>query len=210
MNISFYQNLEEFLKKDLDIIIISVSILSFEKVIVDLFNNIELLKNKLIIDVLSVKKYPKQIILKHFDLDKYNIDYLATHPMFGPDSGWKNRPMVYTNIRIINENRATLFLDIFRKELCKMIPLTCDIHDNYSAKSQFITHLTGRILNELELETTPINTNGYNSLLELFDNTCNDSFDLFSGLYQYNDETKMWLNKFRKALDNIENKLNDK
>ena len=41
----------------------------------------------------------RKSISKNFEL-KYNLDYLATHPMFGPDSGWIQRPMVYNNVRI--------------------------------------------------------------------------------------------------------------
>jgi len=207
MKIDFYQSLPDFLHQKLDIIILSVSIISFEKVISSLQPYLQLLQDVLLVDVLSVKNYPKKIILNHLDLDKYNIDYLATHPMFGPDSGWIDRPMVYNRVRISNSNRVVNFLDIFKEQQCIMTPLTCDEHDKYSAKSQFITHLTGRILGNLDLEDTPINTNGYNSLLTLVDNTCNDSLDLFQGLYQYNDETKLWLTKFRQSLDLIENKL---
>lgn len=208
MKIDFYQSLPDFLNQGLDVIIISVSIISFEAVICSLKPYLELLQDKLLVDVLSVKNYPKKIILNQFDLDKYNIDYLATHPMFGPDSGWIQRPMVYNSVRITNSNRAVNFLDIFKEQQCIMTPLMCDEHDKYSAKSQFITHLTGRILGNLDLEDTPINTNGYNSLLSLVDNTCNDSLDLFQGLYHYNDETKLWLTKFRKSLDLIEKQLN--
>ena len=208
MNIEFYQSLSVFLQQEIDIIILSVSIISFEKVVISLKPHLDLLKDKLIVDVLSVKNYPQKMILNHLELDKYNIDYLATHPMFGPDSGWIKRQMVYNSVRISNTERVVEFLNIFKEQECIMTELTCDEHDKYSAKSQFITHLTGRILGNLELEETPINTNGYNSLLTLVDNTCNDSVDLFQGLYQYNDETKLWLTKFRQSLDMIENQLN--
>lgn len=83
--------------------------------------------------------------------------------------------------------------------------MTCELHDEVSAGSQFVTHLTGRILERLSLRTTPINTKvglhghcktdisfgmkpsihanvdlqGFESLLQLVDNTCADSFDLF-------------------------------
>lgn len=36
--------------------------------------------------------------------------------------------------------------------------MTCELHDEVSAGSQFVTHLTGRILERLSLRTTPINT----------------------------------------------------
>ena len=55
--------------------------------------------------------------------------------------------------------------------------------DRYAANSQFITHLVGRVLNELgpKLEQTPINTKGFESMLGLVETTCSDSFELFYG-----------------------------
>lgn len=37
-----------------------------------------------------------------------------------------------------------------------------------------------------QLEATPIDTKGFQSLLSLVDNTANDSFDLYYGLFMYN------------------------
>jgi len=67
-----------------------------------------------------------------------------------------------------------------------MVPMTCEQHDEYAAASQFVTHFTGRMLGELKdrcgLQSTPINTSGFESLLKVMSNTCNDSWDLFVAL----------------------------
>ena len=42
-----------------------------------------------------------------------------------------------------------------------------------------ITHLMGRILGQQGLTETPIDTNGFQSVLRLIDTTTADSFDLF-------------------------------
>ncbi|PHU11295.1 Arogenate dehydrogenase 1, chloroplastic [Capsicum chinense] len=47
-------------------------------------------------------------------------------------------------------------------------------------------HTMGRVLEKLDLETTPINTKGYETLLNLVENTASDSFDLYYGLFMYN------------------------
>ena len=44
----------------------------------------------------------------------------------------------------------------------------------------------GRVLEKLELESTPINTKGYETLLKLVENTTGDSFELYYGLFMYN------------------------
>jgi arogenate dehydrogenase (NADP+) len=48
-----------------------------------------------------------------------------------------------------------------------MVEMSCEEHDKYAASSQFITHTVGRVLGQLTLESTPINTKGYETLLSL-------------------------------------------
>ena len=67
-----------------------------------------------------------------------------------------------------------------------MVEMSCEEHDIQAASSQFITHTVGRMLGTMELTETTINTKGYESLLSLVNNTSNDSFDLYYGLFMYN------------------------
>ena len=53
--------------------------------------------------------------------------------------------------------------------------------------AQFITHTVGRVLGGMALASTPIDTRGFQSLLSLVDNTTHDSFDLYYGLFMYNE-----------------------
>ena len=95
-----------FLEEDLDVILIACSIVSFQPTIkkfapyiqnyIDKNNG----KGPLVVDVLSVKEHPREIMLKELPS---NCDILCTHPMFGPDSGkhgWKNLNFVYEKTRI--------------------------------------------------------------------------------------------------------------
>lgn len=75
-------DVSEFFRQDLDVIVLSVSILAFEEVLKSLPQ--ELLRGKLLVDVLSVKNHPKQVMLETLPAD---CDILCTHPMFGPESG---------------------------------------------------------------------------------------------------------------------------
>ena len=47
------------------------------------------------------------------------------------------------------------------------------------------------------------NTKGFDMLLGLIDNTERDSFELFKGLYKYNDNSKIQLDKFIDSLQKI-------
>ena len=41
------------------------------------------------------------------------------------------------------------FISIFAAEKCKMVEMSCEEHDQYAASSQFVTHLTGRMLSKV-------------------------------------------------------------
>lgn len=88
-----------------------------------------------------------------------------------------------------------------------MIEMSCELHDQYAANSQFITHLTGRILWQQNLSPTPIDTKGFQTVLNLVENTCKDSFDLFFGLYFYNSYASSQLQNIREALAQVERQL---
>jgi hypothetical protein len=82
-------NLEAFtMEDDLDVIVIAVSIVSFQDTVQDLVPHLmKRLEEKgscpLSVDVLSVKEHARDILLK---LLPEECDIMCTHPMFGPDS----------------------------------------------------------------------------------------------------------------------------
>jgi arogenate dehydrogenase (NADP+) len=255
------------LAQGLDVIVVAVSILSFDDTVrsfvshirADIENRLEggILPGPLVVDVLSVKEHPRQVLL---DLLPPECDILCTHPMFGPDSGkngWHQLNFVYERTRVdgviidptitqersfhhplgettmddpntnhdndsfvdskggihnIHENsdahiegmdRMERFLSIWEEEGCRMVAMSCREHDAYAANSQFITHLMGRILGEQGLKQTPIDTRGFESVLKLVDTTTTDSFDLFYGLYKYNQNSLDTINKLRDAMEGV-------
>ena len=89
-----------------------------------------------------------------------------------------------------------------------MAPMSCKAHDEYAANSQFITHLMGRILGKQGLSMTPIDTKGFESVLQLIDSTTADSFDLFYGLYKYNiKNSRATIAELKSAMDNVVDRL---
>lgn len=104
-------------------------------------------------------------------------------------------------------DRMERFLSIFEEEGCHMVPMSCREHDTYAANSQFITHLMGRILGSQGLEHTPIDTSGFQSVLKLVDSTTADSFDLFYGLYKYNQNSMATIVQLRSAMDDVVQRL---
>jgi len=253
-----------FIGKGLDVIVLACSIVSFEGTVKNLAPHLkDWIDNEdggngrgpLIIDVLSVKEHPRQIML---DILPKECDIMCTHPMFGPDSGgesWKDLNFVYERTRvngvlmdqqhetdaspdkIINRrsmlkgsirssrvstvhllkdetdshiegvDRMERFLSIWEEEGCNMVELSCKDHDFYAASSQFLTHLTGRILGEQGLLPTPIDTKGFENVLNLVKSTTDDSFDLFYGLYKFNDNSRNTIIKMQKSMEGVVQQL---
>ena len=91
------------------------------------------------------------------------------HPMFGPESGkhgWGGLPCVYEQVRVGDHHRAARLLALFEEEGCRMVRMSCERHDQLASASQFVTHLTGRLLAKLKLQPNPIATKGFTALLD--------------------------------------------
>jgi arogenate dehydrogenase (NADP+) len=104
-------------------------------------------------------------------------------------------------------DRMERFLSIWEEEGCHMVPMSCREHDRYASNSQFITHLMGRILGSQGLERTPIDTSGFQSVLQLVSSTTADSFELFYGLYKFNANSMETIVQLRSAMDDVVDRL---
>ncbi|KAG5229230.1 arogenate dehydrogenase [Salix suchowensis] len=183
LGVTFYNNPDDLFESHPEVVILCTSILSTEKVLQTLpFQRLK--RSTLFVDVLS-------------------FDILCTHPMFGPESGknsWAGLPFVYDKLGL-------RFLDVFAKEGCRMVEMTCAEHDRHAAGSQFVTHTMGRVLERFGLESSPINTKGYDTLLDLVEVTAGDSFELYYGLFMYNKNAMEQLERLDMAFEAIKKEL---
>lgn len=207
----YVRDANALLDTDPDVVVLCTSIMSLSAVLCRF--PVDRLAGRLVCDVLSVKMYPKGLLL---EVLPESADIVCTHPMFGPESAkesWAGLPFVYDVARLNKQTveqstaRCEAFLNIWRAERCTMVPMPCQVHDEYAAATQFITHTTGRMLAELNVESTPINTRGYESLLGVVDNTNKDSFDLYYGLYRYNPSARAVLDQMETAIQSLRSKL---
>ena len=82
-----------------------------------------------------------------------------------------------------------------------------DEHDRIAASSQGITHFIGRVLDESGVRSTDINTLGFNELLGVIEQTCNDSWDLFSDLQKFNPYTNEMIDNLVATIVNIHKQI---
>ncbi len=162
------------------------------------------LEGKVLIDTLSVKAYPAKI------LSKYKAcRVILTHPMFGPDStkaGFKGLPIVMHNLTA-DPATYTFRHNYFQTKQLKIVGLTPQKHDKLAASSQGVVHFLGKVLQHFDYPSTPIDTMGAKKLKEIMEQTCNDSFELFSDLQTYNPYTNDMRIKLGTAYEEVFKKL---
>ncbi|XP_039014316.1 arogenate dehydrogenase 1, chloroplastic-like [Hibiscus syriacus] len=206
LGVSFFRDVLSFLEADNDVILVSTSILSLSEVLRSM--PLHCLKRRtLFVDVLSVKEHPRNVLLQVLPEE---MDVLCTHPMFGPESGkngWKDLPFVYERVRVRDEPRCSSFLQIFESEGCRMVEMSCEEHDKLAARSQFLSHAIGRILSEMGIESTSMNTKSFETLVKLKESTVNDSFDLFGGLFIHNRFAQQELMNLEHSFEMVKQRL---
>lgn len=209
-NIEFFRDLDGLCEAQPDVILVCSSILSTEDVVRGIpFHKLK--PDTVIADVLSVKTFPKNLLL---DVVPSGFGILCTHPMFGKFSGknsWEGLRFVYDKVRVspnsVQEMKCEKFLDIFQDEGCRMVEMSCEEHDEYAAQSQFVTHTVARILSNMNLQSTEIDTKGYETLVELTRNTVSHGNDLYDGLFLYNQNAPEQIEKLEKAFDTVKKNL---
>lgn len=169
-----------------DVIVLCVAISAMETVLNHIAGKLK--PGVLVMDTCSVKVFPSKVMMETLP---GNVNILATHPMFGPDSG-KNGiaglPLVFSPLRL-GEKETDLWRGHFQSMGLNVVEMTPEQHDREAAYSQGITHFIGRVLGELKLNKSTISTAGYSDLLDIVTQTCNDPWRLFVDLQQYNPYT---------------------
>ncbi len=188
-----------------DAVIFAVPISEFGKV---LSQYSRLMENKqTLIDVLSVKSYAKQVFKKV--IKNKNLNILCTHPVFGPDSsknGFENLPMMIDD-SMCSSGEAKFWKNYFHNKGLRVISMSCMEHDKLTARSQGLTHFVGRMLYNLKIKSNALDTLGTKKLLEIKEQTCNDTWQLFYDLQHNNPYTKKMRIDLGKSFDLLFNKL---
>lgn len=188
-----------------DFVFYCVPINQFEKVIKSHRRYFK--KENLLIDVLSVKLYPKKIFEKY--LKNTPVEALLTHPMFGPDSnkeGFDHLPIIIDQFRTSFKNYL-FWKNYFKKKKLTVIEMSAKEHDYLAARSQGLTHFVGRLLEIFQFKETPIDSLGAKKLHQVMEQTTNDTWELFYDLQHYNPYTKTMRIRLGQAFDWLFNRL---
>ena len=187
-----------------DIILPSVPISEFEATLKKVKKLLK--KDSIIIDVCSVKEYPAEAMKR---ILPKNVQILATHPMFGPDSAadsLQGRKIVLCRIRIKN-NKYEMIKKYLQEKGLVIIETTPENHDREIAKSLVLTHFIGRALIEFGAAEKDIDTQGYKRIMEILNTVKNDTWQLFEDMNCYNKYSKKMRHDFIAALNRVNGRL---
>ncbi len=170
-----------------DAIFLCVAISAMDSVVQDLAPRLR--PGTLLLDTCSVKVYPAEIMEQYVPKE---VSLIATHPMFGPDSaklGPQGLPLILSPLRA--ESALVDFWEqTFLSWGVRVYRMSPEEHDREAAYTQGITHFVGRILDKMQLQKSVIGTRGYEKLLEIIEQTCNDPEQLFVDLQRRNGYTR--------------------
>jgi prephenate dehydrogenase len=157
-----------------------------------------------LIDCASVKLKVIEWILPY--VKQHGFHFIATHPLFGPDSasdGLKNHTIVVIPQKIPYRNLYFL-RELFEKKLgLQVLTMSAEEHDQMMAYNLSLVHLIGRTLDAMNIHNLPLKMPNLDGLLHIATIAANDSFDLFIDMNKWNPYAKEVRDNFLKALEEI-------
>ena len=129
----FFNDVDDFAEQHPDVVVLASSILSTRAVL----DNLPLQRfrrSTLFVDVLSVKVFPKQLLLSKLPP---SMDILCTHPMFGPDSGkesWRGLNFQFERVRTGSKKQSQQRMETF----LHVRPPRCKCHSLSTAKCALV------------------------------------------------------------------------
>ncbi len=162
----------------------------------------------LVMDICSVKTYPVQWMAQLLPPD---TAFIATHPMFGPDSAagtLAGQKMILCRQRI-DSNRYGCIRDYLKSKQLVVIETTPEEHDRQMAATLALTHFIGRSLAEYGAEPLDIDTEGYKRLLYTLETVTHDTWELFTDMHHYNPFAKDIRTRFKAAVMRIDARLDE-
>ena len=179
-------------------IFIAVPIRDFENLVKDISKKIS--SGKTVIDVCSVKVFPKKVMLDNLSNE---TDIIATHPLFGPDS-LKDSGSVMTMESVRNTfGRYNFWKNYFESQNISIEEISAEEHDMMAARSQGLTHFVGRVIDDFGTNQTRIDTEGYKALHKLVNQTCNDTWELFEDIQNFNPFTEKMISELNESFEKI-------
>jgi prephenate dehydrogenase len=180
-----------------DAVVFAVPIPVFEEVLRECLPLIP--ATSILVDVATVKVHTVNILKKYAG----GRSYLATHPMFGPESYAKTEGDVSGFRIVITEHTLPpAAYDTVRRTLSgcgfTVVETSSDTHDRQLAETLFLTHFIGQVISRAGFERTEIDTVSFNFLMKAVESVRHDT-KLFQDVFRFNPYCEAILTRLEKA-----------
>ncbi len=167
-----------------DAVLFAVPIREYESALKD---TVPLMKQEgVIVDVATVKMHTVELVKKYSS----GRPYIATHPMFGPESYAKRNKDV-ANFRIVIAEHTlpadehSQLVDFLKELHFNVIEMSADRHDRNLAETLFLTHFIGQVVTQAGFVRTDIDTVSFGFLMDAVESVRADK-QLFEDVFRFN------------------------
>lgn len=177
-----------------DAIILTVPISAFEETVVKVVPLMR--EDAVLVDVATVKVHTVEV-LKRLAAGR---KYIATHPMWGPES-YEKRNGDVTGFRIVMTDGTleaedySALTGFLRQCGFDVVEMTAEAHDKHLAETLFLTHLIGQIVARAGFQRTEIDTVSFGHLMDAMESVRHDT-GLFADVYRFNPYCRDVLERF--------------
>lgn len=191
-----------------DVIVLAVPFEAFEQTLCDL---LRFSGHGVIVDVSTIKSHPVKLLRKYAQHRRY----IATHPMFGPES-YEQRKGNVSGFRIVvcdhcrlHESELHLAQHFLQRLGFQLVKMGWQAHDMHLAETLFLTHYVGQIVNRGGFNRTEIDTVSFGNLMSAVESVAHDT-KLFTDVFKYlPDECRSVIERYEAAVGTVHNLLKE-
>lgn len=166
-----------------DIVILAMPVARLEHVVEAIAPHLR--PGSLVLDVGSVKVSPANIMLSGLP---DNVDIIATHPLFGPQSARDGIAGLKIAICPVRGSQGARIGAFLRKNLAlDVIMTTPEDHDRDAAMVQGLTHLIAKVLVQMEPLPTRMTTRSFDLIMQAVGMVRHDAPEVFHAIERAND-----------------------
>ncbi len=157
-----------------------------------------------VVDVCTIKDHSSAALAA---ILPENIFYVATHPLFGPESLSANQwnltglKLMYWPSRI-DASVSERIVQVLEATGLEVVIMTPEMHDKTMARSQFLSLLVGALLVRMDVSSTAMNTRSFDELLDVKATTRHD-FGILLDVFKYNEHCSDVLVELQDTLQEI-------
>lgn len=188
-----------------DAVVLAVPIAALEEVlkrIVPLTDT-----HTVIVDVATVKMHPVRLLRRLARTRRF----LATHPMWGPESYAKKGNDVSGFRIVISEHTLSRIehrrlVSFLRSLGFNIVSMSAREHDKHLAETLFLTHYIGQIVSDAKFDRTVIDTVSFGFLMDAVKSVRHDAA-LFRDVFRFNPYCSSVLKRFERSTKRIHRML---